>query len=245
MSAESIEAAGAWLWANAAPLLIGGAIAAVAELAFKELIWDEIIAPSLRYRLSVFKRSAKKWVRNPSFDFTHSANIRNMEESHIPKEKVIAVLDVLKDNKIPARRLHDVGIRFDNLQVGKLNYAGTIEFDTDSRERYLTALTITIATQVSYKSMQGDIAAITHFMDKVQEHVNIGLGIPLSYQENISCKLNKLGEITGILKDLKIDYMSLGGDVQLKLNKDKIVFDEPLDYSIVVPKLKEFAVLFG
>lgn len=245
MSVEAIEAAGAWILANAAALVIGGAITAAAELVFKELIWDEFIAPSLRYRFSVFKRSAKKWVRNPSFDFAHSANIRNMEESRIPKDKVLGVLDILKDNRIPARRLHDVGLRFDSLKVGKLVYSGTVEFGTDSRERYLTSLTITISTQVSYKSMQADIAAITHFMDKIQEHVNIGLGIPLPYQENISCKLNNLGALTGILKDLKIDYMSLGGEVQLKLNKDRIVFDEPLDYSIVVPKLKEFAVLFG
>jgi hypothetical protein len=227
------------------PLGVGAISAGVAEILFKEFVWDEFIAPALRFQVNIAKRKAKMWIRNPSIQFTHSANISKLRDRQIKMDQIPVILESLRDNKVPARRLHDLGISFDNFAVGDLTYSGTLEFAADFNVRYIEGLTITLTTHVSYKSMQADITAITHFMNKLQNYVNQSLGIPLSYREDIACKLTKLRELTGILRGLKINYMSLGEDAQLSMSKDTVMFSEPIDYSKVVPKLKELVILFG
>lgn len=245
MTLGILEDAASWFvqyWQIPAAIAAG----AVAELLFREFIYEEWISPSLKYKLRYWKNHIKKRMHNTNIELSYSSRTADLSDQRVSMDKVKTITDALRQHHIPARGNMDIMI--DSYQAGKMSLSGAIEFSTYSSAKgeLIRDFTITLTAQVRYNSMNDEIPALIQHVSKIKEYVGMATEMPLTYSDNMSCRLAKLVmEMSHALKDMKVQYVKIGGDVELSMNKERVVFHSPSDASLVVPELRKLVVLYG
>lgn len=215
---------------------------------FEEFILEPIVGPLLRHRYTyLLKAGAKKLKNNETVVevIGKSSDISAMGKE--PMEVADGLESLLRSR--PQTQILRQGSRIviQSISYGKTNAQGTIEIASYPNRDSLRARSFEVALQApcEYNKFSEGILELSRCLEEVNDVARSALNSPLVFQNYLTCNLKGAYEITGVLSDLKANYLMFGGDVEVTFGKTNVSFAK-MPFSIeAIDKMKKLVTLFG
>jgi hypothetical protein len=191
----------------------------VVGILFEEFLLEPILGPILRYRYKFLRKKIGKLISNPKVAVHVVSKSDDISELAINPEKLATILtEYLRKINVNAER-QGHRILINSIKYGDIQAKGVIEMAVlPHKDGLLTrGFEVDIEAPCAYRRFSDHILELSRCAEQVKSVAITALGKPIQFLDFLKCNLNNLYEVTGILSDLKFDYMKLGGEVEVML----------------------------
>ena len=205
-----------------------------------------LLPGSIIYKLNLYKNKVLKWIKNVGIKTSVVWKIFPASHKKLSYEEFLKeVSEALTKNRIKYEKTND-GIKF-TITYGKSEYEGKILSFAEPEERqdieYIKEVNIYIENTISYRTFAEELLEIFNAFEKVKKILYDILETNTS-DVIVECELKGLEAFTGILKDLKVNYMMLGDTYQIDLSQKRVTIIKVIDKA-VLQLLKNIIALYG
>ncbi|WFO75646.1 hypothetical protein J4526_01830 [Desulfurococcaceae archaeon MEX13E-LK6-19] len=213
-----------WILSNIIVLALGGLITKLIEI---------FLPGSIRYRLRLWWGYACNYFRNPDI---HAKNvwIFYLGEEYVMDELQEHILNYFIQQKVKAFNGNDnikFEIEYNDKKLEGFLYFGVSGINED--KILVNQIEVVVETTLHYREFFEGLLALREAIHKnIIAHLVTCLNQP-EYSSVLEVKINKLEEVTKIIDDLKVKYISLGDKYRIYLVGKYIRITDIVDKSVL------------
>lgn len=221
----------------------------VVGLLFEEFLLAPILEPILKYRYHYFLKTAGKLIHNTPIEISITSKSNDLSSLKISPDDLTSIIDKTlreKNGAITIRK--PTRIEIQSIKYGdSFSASGAIELALQPRgnELLATGFQITLEISSKYRKFTEYILELSKCIEMVKDSCNLALAKTLAFNEFLSCKLNHMYEIAGVLSSLNAEFIKLGGEIDLIIGKNEVTVAK-LPYSEpAIDKLRKLVTLYA
>jgi hypothetical protein len=209
------------------------------------IILEPIIGPALRYRYTLRKRVVK-YATNHKVRVELISKSQDISVMHASLDKVVgAVAESLRS--VAKVEQSDTSVAVHQIIYGGLEASGKVDFSIRLKTEPITVdgIQITLEADCKYRQFSDQVLELSRCVEQLKDAIRSGLHAHVEFEEFLGAKLNHIYELTGILSDLRMDYMNLGGEIDLTLAQKEATITKAPFSSKSIDTLRHLAVLYS
>ena len=182
-----------------------------------------IIGPRIKFKIRYSFNNIIKKLSDPSIPVEYVRKSNYFDQFLKADELRFNFINALSNANVKAS-IEAGDIKIEEFKRRGVSVNGYIRFAYDSfQEELISGLEIIIFSKCHYNEFPEDIFGISKCIDSIEQIIRPYLPINVKYSDILACNLTKIYQITGVLDNLNMKYLQFDGEINMELEKDRVI----------------------